>query len=150
MEEPGRQYTEQNKPHKDKHCMVPCAELSRSVVSDSATPWTVAHQIPLSMGILQARILESGAMPSSRQSSQPRNRTQVSRNTGRFFTIWATREAHTWNLWKKKESESQKVESWCQELEERWGNGNTLVKGHKLSAVRWVTAEDLLYTTYWL
>jgi len=23
-----------------------------------ATPWTVAHQIPLSMGILQARILE--------------------------------------------------------------------------------------------
>ena len=24
--------------------------LSRSVVSDSATPWTVAHQTPLSMG----------------------------------------------------------------------------------------------------
>ena len=26
-----------------------CAVLSRSVVSDSATPWTVAHQAPLSM-----------------------------------------------------------------------------------------------------
>ena len=35
-----------------------------------ATPWTVAHQAPLSMGILQARILEWVAMPSSRGSSQ--------------------------------------------------------------------------------
>ena len=32
-----------------------------SVVSDSfETPWTVAHQTPLSMGILQARIYWSG------------------------------------------------------------------------------------------
>ena len=38
-------------------------------------PWTVAHQAPLSMGILQARILEWVAMPSSRGSSQPRNQT---------------------------------------------------------------------------
>ena len=35
-----------------------CAVLSRSVVSDSATPWTIARQAPLSMGILQARTLE--------------------------------------------------------------------------------------------
>ena len=42
------------------------------------TPWTVAHQAPLSMGILQARILEWVAMPSSRGSSQPRNLTSVS------------------------------------------------------------------------
>ena len=38
-----------------------------------ATPWTVARQAPLSMGILQARILEWVAMPSSRGSSQPRD-----------------------------------------------------------------------------
>ena len=31
---------------------------------------------------------------SSRVSSQPRDQTQVSRIAGRFFTIWATREAH--------------------------------------------------------
>ena len=43
-----------------------------SVVSDSATPWTVACQAPLSMGILQARILEWLTMPSSRVASQPR------------------------------------------------------------------------------
>ena len=32
------------------------------------TPWTVALQAPLSMGILQARILEGVVMPSSRGS----------------------------------------------------------------------------------
>ena len=57
------------------------------------TPWTVAHQTPLFMGILQARILEYVAMPSSRGSSQPRDQTQVSFIAGRFFTIRATREA---------------------------------------------------------
>ena len=32
--------------------------FSHSVTSDSVTPWTVACQAPLSMDILQARILE--------------------------------------------------------------------------------------------
>ena len=45
------------------------------------------------MGILQASILEWVAMPSSRGSSQPRDRTQVSHTAVRFFTIWDTREA---------------------------------------------------------
>ena len=44
-------------------------------------------------GILQARILEWEAIPSSRGFSQPRDRTQVFHIAGRFFTIWATREA---------------------------------------------------------
>ena len=37
-------------------------------------------------GILQARILEWIAFPFSRGSSQPRDRFQVSRTAGRFFT----------------------------------------------------------------
>ena len=37
--------------------------------------------------ILQARILEWVAMPSSRRCSQPRDRTQVSHIASRFFTI---------------------------------------------------------------
>ena len=45
------------------------------------------------MGILQARILEWVAMPSSRESSQLRDRTQVSCTVSRFFTIWATKES---------------------------------------------------------
>ena len=45
------------------------------------------------MGILQARILKWVAFPFSRGSFQPRDRTQVSRIAGGFFTVWATREA---------------------------------------------------------
>ena len=43
-------------------------------------------------GILQARILEWLAIPFSRDSSQPRYPTWVSRIAGRFFTVWATKE----------------------------------------------------------
>ena len=50
------------------------ARLSRSVC-----------QPPLSVGILQTIILEWVARPSFRESSQPREQTQVSRIAGRFF-----------------------------------------------------------------
>ena len=42
---------------------------------------------PLSMEILQARILEWVAMPSSREHPQPRDQTQVSCIADGFFTI---------------------------------------------------------------
>ena len=58
-----------------------------------ATLWTAACQAPLSVGILQARILEWVAIPFSRGSSQPRDRTQVSCIAGRFYTVWASRKA---------------------------------------------------------
>ena len=48
-------------------------------------------------GILQARIPEWVAFLSSRGSSQPRDRTQVSRIAGGFFTSWATREVGVLN-----------------------------------------------------
>ena len=67
------------------------AGSSCSVVSDSlrvcSLPSSSVH------GILQARILQSVAMPSSRGSYQPRDQTHVSHIAGRFFTVWATREA---------------------------------------------------------
>ena len=44
-------------------------------------------------GILQARIPEWVPIPFCKESSQLRDRTQVSCIEGRFFTIWATREA---------------------------------------------------------
>ena len=46
-------------------------------------------------GILQARILEWVGIPFSRRSSWPKDWTQVSHSTGRFFTFWATREAQS-------------------------------------------------------
>ena len=45
------------------------------------------------MGILQARILECVALPFYKGSSQARDQIQVSHIAGRFFTVWATREA---------------------------------------------------------
>ena len=44
-------------------------------------------------GIFQARIPEWVAIPFSRGSSQPRDRTLFSFIAGGFFTIWATRES---------------------------------------------------------
>ena len=76
-------------------CTVVCTELSCSVMSDSLWPHgLVALQAPLSIRILQARILEWVAIPSSRASFQPRDRTQASCIAGGFFTVWATRDAH--------------------------------------------------------
>ena len=52
------------------------------------TPWTIAHQAPLSVEFSQARILEWVAISCSRGSSQPRDQTHVScvsALTGRFF-----------------------------------------------------------------
>ena len=66
--------------------------FSHSVVSDSETPWT--HQAPLSMGLTKQEywsrlpFLSPGDL-----SSQPRDRIWVSHIAGRFFTVWASREA---------------------------------------------------------
>ena len=49
--------------------------------------------------IFQARILEWGAIPFSRGPSRPRDWTRGSCIAGRFFTVWATREALTMSLW---------------------------------------------------
>ena len=61
---------------------------SPSVVSDSL--WLYDCTVH---GILQARILEWVAFHFSRGSSQPRDKIQVSRIAGKFFTSWAIREA---------------------------------------------------------
>ena len=73
------------------YCALCCAVLSHSVMSVSLRSHGlhVAHQALLSMRILQARILEWVAMPSSRGSSQPRGGLQVSCTAGGFFTFWA-------------------------------------------------------------
>ena len=44
-------------------------------------------------GILQARILEWVAIPFSTGSSWLKDWTQISYIAGKFFTVWATREA---------------------------------------------------------
>ena len=59
--------------------------FSLSVTSNYfATPWTIAHRDPLSMGFFQATVLEWIAISFSRGSSQPRDRTRVSHVVGRL------------------------------------------------------------------
>ena len=53
-------------------------------------------------GILQARILVWVAISFSRGSSPPRDWTQVSHIAGRWFNLWATREAQRSIRWFKK------------------------------------------------
>ena len=52
--------------------------------TDCSPPGSSVHGVP------QARILELVAIPFSRGSSWPKDRTQVSCIAARFFTIWAT------------------------------------------------------------
>ena len=60
------------------------------------------QQAPLSLGILQARILKWVAMPSSRGSFQPRDQTHIvceSCIAGRFFTAEPLGNANVKSLW---------------------------------------------------
>ena len=50
-------------------------------------PWAVACQSSPSMGFPRQEHWSGFAMPSSRGSSRPRDRTQVSHIAGRFFTV---------------------------------------------------------------
>ena len=74
--------------------------VSHSAMSDFLKPHGLKLIRLLCPGkrILQARILEWVAISFSRGSSQPRDWTLVSCIEGRFFTIWATREAHN-TIW---------------------------------------------------
>ena len=83
--------------------------VSPSVLSNSATPWTDCSSPGSSVhGFFQARILEWVAIPFSRVSSQPRDQTWVSCIAVGFFTIWATREAPSWWHFRSEDNTSVK------------------------------------------
>ena len=58
------------------------------------TPRTVAHQAPLFMEFSRQEYWRV-TIPFSRGSSQPRDRTQISHISGRFFTNWAIMQIKT-------------------------------------------------------
>ena len=77
----------------DEHQKVKWSEFAQSCPTlcdpmDCSLPGFSVH------GIFQARVLEWVAISFSRGSSWPRDWTQVSYIAGRYFTLWATREAH--------------------------------------------------------
>ena len=57
-----------------------------------ASLWAVAPEAPLSLGILQARILEWVPMPSSRGSSQPRDRMMGTCQKCRCHPNWEIKD----------------------------------------------------------
>ena len=61
-------------------------------------PWTEETGSSVH-GVLQARILGWVAISFTRGSSWPRDRTQVFCIEGKFFIIWATREAPIQDTW---------------------------------------------------
>ena len=63
-------------------CVLICSFMSNSLQS----PWTVAHQATLSIAIIQARMLEWVAIPSSRGSSQSGALSQVSHISRLIFS----------------------------------------------------------------
>ena len=70
-----------------------------------ATPWTVTYQAPPSTGFSRQGYWIGLPFPSPGESSQPRDRTQVSCVAGRCFTLWATREATL--KWNRQVTKSQ-------------------------------------------
>ena len=71
----------------------PCAS-SLSCVRVSATPWTVACQAPLSMGILQARILDCPNMPNSSFSAGILDHLSKRRNSECSPESWGEGHGH--------------------------------------------------------
>ena len=67
--------------------------VSHSVISDSWDPMDYNTPGSSVHGILQARVLKWVVISYFRGSSQPRDWTHVVYTAGRFFIIWATREA---------------------------------------------------------
>ena len=65
---------------------------SRSCARLFATPRTVAHKAPLSMGFSRQECWSGLPFPSPGDLPNPRDRSWVSCIVGRFFTLWATRE----------------------------------------------------------
>ena len=63
--------------------------VSRPVMSDSATPWTVAHQAPLSMGFSRQEYYSGLTFPSPGDLPDPGIKPEPPASTalaGRFFT----------------------------------------------------------------
>ena len=89
---------------------------SLSVMSNSLQPMNCTPPGSSLHGILQARVLERGAISFSRGSSRPRDQNWVSHIPGRRFNLWATREAPGCENWTIKKAEHQRIDAfelWC-------------------------------------
>ena len=97
--------------------------VSRSVVSILCNPINWGLSGSSIHGIIQARILEWVCIPFSRGSFWPMDWTRVFCVAGRFFTIWATREASQYMrniLWTKSKAQFGNFLQWLSEISLQW------------------------------
>ena len=93
------------------------------------TPWIVACQAPLSMGIHQARTLEWVSMLSSRGPSWPRDLTHIS-----YISCIDRLVLYLWTTWEDKQSHQRSCFSWSK-INNCLKNYNWLSQGHPLNAL---------------
>ena len=79
------------------HCVTAVCILRHSVPPTLCNPMDCSPPGSSVHGILQARMLEWGAISYSKRSSQPRDRTHISRTGRQILYHWATSEA----LWQQ-------------------------------------------------
>ena len=80
-------------PLRQPKLFISCEVKSFSCVRLFVTPWTAAYQAPSMEFSRQEYWSERVAISFSRGSSQPRDRTWVSRTAGRCFNVWTTIKA---------------------------------------------------------
>ena len=104
------------------------------------------HQATLSLGILQARILNWVAMASSRGSSQTRDSTRVSLTSGRLVTVWASREVQCVLFHDKFQEVSRDQIYWYWVFLSKWSY-STFIKNNgillNLKKEHWVSCSDV-------
>ena len=137
------------------HVIVTCAEpyvLSHSVVSNSLQPHGLCSLPDSSVhGFSRPRILEWVAMPSSRGSSQPTDWTQVSLIAGRFFIVWAIREAQSIHVawWKSPTTESKSWKHRHCRSSGQFPDKRTLIRLTVVGAGIWRTWVSTLVAYFW-
>ena len=106
-----------------QHCVLKVKVLVAQTCPTLCNPMDCSPPDSSVHGILQARILEWVANPSSRGTSWPRDQTQVSCIARRFFTIWATPEISNTMADLKYTHNTHKVRrAWCR-LPPQWDAG---------------------------
>ena len=114
--------------------------LSSSVVSDSVTPLDCSPPGSSVHGILQARILEWVAVPSSRGSSWPRDPARVSMSpalAGGLFTTSTSWEAHA--FW-----------HWLSNIRSIWKACNNVIARLLTQTLGVVVWETIFLKSFWL
>ena len=126
------------------HVLVTQACLTLCDSMDCRPPGSSVH------GILQATILRWVASPFSRGSSWPRDRTWVSCIADRFFTVWATREAHvTHGNHRGARVNTSSSNLWCFTPDNiPLANKKRTVSGRRIFPWKWVGGSEHFWTAF--